>query len=114
VSVDAARHVITHIHADLADERDSRYLLALVSTTQQRLQRFGLVLHQVVADAGYSSGENYAQLESWRLLAFIPPHGKCSQGKRLAFERQIVDRQGNVKKRYLAKATDCRHCPIKV
>jgi transposase len=132
VSVDTARHVITHIHADLADERDSRYLLPLVSTTQQRLQQFGLVLHQVVADAGYSSGENYAQLESWRLLAFIPPHGKykaqrpgftyeaasdsyvCSHGKRLAFERQIVDRQGNVKKRYLAKATDCRHCPIKV
>jgi transposase len=132
VSVDAAQHVITHIYADLADERDSRYLLPLVDATQQRLQRFGLVVHQVVADAGYSSGENYAQLKSWHLLGFIPPHGKykaqrpgftyeaasdsyvCSQGKRLPFERQIVDRQGNVKNRYMAKPADCRHCPIKV
>jgi hypothetical protein len=45
VSVDSAQHVITHIYADLADERDSRYLLPLVDATQQRLQRFGLVLH---------------------------------------------------------------------
>jgi hypothetical protein len=121
--------VITHIQADLADGRDSRYLLPLVDLTRQRLQQFGLVLHHIVADAGYSSGENYAQLESWRLLAFIPPHGKykeqrpgftydarsdsyvCSQGKRLAFERRIVDRQGNVKNRYMAKPADCRHCP---
>jgi len=132
VSVDAARHVITHIHADLADGRDSLYLLPLVDATQQRLRRWGLLLQQVVADAGYSSGENYAQLESRGLLGFIPPHGKykaqrpgftydvlsdsyfCSQGKRLAFDRLVVDRQGNAKNRYLAKAADCRHCPIKV
>jgi hypothetical protein len=130
VSVDAARHVITHIHADSADGRDSLYLLPLVDATQQRLQRWGLLLHQVVADAGYSSGENYAQLERRGLLGFIPPHGKykaqrpgftydvlsdsyfCSQGKRLAFDRLVVDRQGNAKNRYLAKAADCRHCPV--
>jgi transposase len=82
VSVDAAHHVITHIQADFADGRDSRYLLPLVAATQQRLQQFGLLLHQVVADAGYSSGENYAQLESWRLLAFIPPHGKTRPNDR--------------------------------
>jgi len=132
VSVDAARHVITHIHADSADGRDSRYLLPLVDATQQRLRHWGLLLHQVVADAGYSSGENYAQLESRGLLGFIPPHGKyktqrsgftydvlsdsyfCSQGKRLAFDRLVVDRQGNAKNRYLAKAADCRHCPVNV
>lgn len=105
-------------------------MLPLVDATQQRLRRSGLRLHQVVADAGYSSGENYAQLESRGLLGFIPPHGKhkeqrpgfthnvltdsyfCSQGKRPAFDRLVVDRQGNAKNRYLAKAADCRHCPI--
>jgi hypothetical protein len=42
VGVDVARQVIMHIHADLADWRDSRYLLAIVAATQQRLQTFGL------------------------------------------------------------------------
>jgi len=76
VSVDAAQHIITHIQADLADGRDSRYLLSLVETTQQRLLGWGLRLQNVVADAGYSSGKNYAQLESRGLVGFIPPHGK--------------------------------------
>ncbi|GAB2579695.1 hypothetical protein GCM10027190_31710 [Spirosoma areae] len=98
--------------------------------TQERLKRFGVVMSNVVADAGYSSGENYEQLEERRLNGFIPPHGKykversgfrydaksdsysCSQGNRLAFDRLVVDKQGNPKKRYIAKASDCRGCPI--
>jgi hypothetical protein len=132
VSVDAAQHVITHIQSDLADGRDSRYLLPLVDTTQQRLLGWGLRLQNVVADAGYSSGENYAQLESWGLRGFIPPSGKykeqrpgftydtltnsyfCSQGKRPAFDRLVVDRQGSARHRYMAKRADCRSCPVKV
>jgi hypothetical protein len=38
----------------------------------------------------------------------------CSQGKRLTFDRLVVDRDGNVRNRYLAKAADCRHCPVKL
>jgi hypothetical protein len=76
VRVDTARSVTTHIQADLADGHDSRHLLPLVDAVRQRLQQVGLVVHQIVADASYSSGENYAQLDNWRLLAFIPPHGK--------------------------------------
>jgi transposase len=132
ISVDAAQHVITHIHADLADWRDSRYLLAIVDTTQQRLQNFGVAMSTVVADAGYSSGENYAQLEARGLTGYIAAHGKykaeragftydatrdsytCSQGKELTFDQLVVDRQGNPKKRYWAKATDCKHCPLAV
>ncbi|WP_133272541.1 IS1182 family transposase [Hymenobacter radiodurans] len=130
VSVDAAQHVITHIHADLADWRDSRYLLAIVDSTQQRLQTFALAMTTVVADAGYSSGENYEQLEKRGLTGYIPAHGKykaehagftydavtdrytCSQGKQLVFDKLILDRQGNPKKRYWAKAADCKHCPL--
>jgi hypothetical protein len=64
VGVDAARHVITHIHADLTDWRDSRYLLAIVEATQQRLKTFGMDRSSIVADAGCYSGENYEQLEA--------------------------------------------------
>jgi hypothetical protein len=79
---------------------------------------------------GYSSGENYEHLEDRGLTGYIPPHGKykekrpgfrydaksdsytCIQGKRLAFDRLVVDKQGNPKKRYMAKASDCTGCPI--
>ena len=131
VSVDAAHHVITHIHADLADWRDSRYLLAIVDTTQQRLTTFGLTMTTVVADAGYGSGENYEQLEVRGLTGYIPAHGKyqvehagftydaatdsytCSQGKHLLFDKVFVDAQGNPKKRYMAQTSDCKICPIR-
>ena len=131
VSVDAAQHVITHIQANSADRRDSRNLLPLVDATQTRLKRYGVAMSNVVADAGYSSGENYEQLEIKGLAGFIPPHGKykeerpgfgydakkdsytCSQGKRLGFDRLVVDKQNNLKKRYLAKASDCKDCPIR-
>lgn len=130
VSVDAAQHVITHIHADLADWRDSRYLLAIVDATQQRLHTFGMGMSTVVADAGYCSGENYEQLEARGLTGYIPAHGgyqaerpgftydatqdryTCRQGKQLTFHKQFVDPQGNVKNRYMAKASDCKVCPL--
>ena len=112
VSVDAAQHVITHIQAGSADRRDSRNLLSIVDTTQTRLTSFGMSMSNIVADAGYSSGENYEHLEDRGLTGYIPPHGKykeerpgfrydpasdsytCSQGKRLAFDRLVVDKQG--------------------
>ena len=131
VGVDAARQVITPIHADLADWRDSRYLLAIVEATQQRLQTFGLRLSSVVADAGYCSGENYEQLEARGLTGYIPAHGMykaertgftydvasdsytCSQGNQLTFGKVFVDPEGHAKKRYLAKTADCKRCPIR-
>eukprot|EP01098_Paradermamoeba_levis_P011020 TRINITY_DN4668_c0_g1_i1.p1 TRINITY_DN4668_c0_g1~~TRINITY_DN4668_c0_g1_i1.p1 ORF type:complete len:256 (-),score=-30.82 TRINITY_DN4668_c0_g1_i1:506-1273(-) len=130
LSVDVSQHVITHIQAGSADRRDSRNLLSIVDTTEDRLNCFGVTINNLVADAGYSSGENYELLEIRGLTGFIPPHGKykdersgfrydaksdsysCSQGKRLAFDRLVVDKQGNPKKRYMAKASDCKCCPI--
>ncbi|WP_240625705.1 transposase [Spirosoma pollinicola] len=104
VSVDASQHVITHIQAGSADRRDSRNLIPIVDTTQTRLAGFGILMSNVVADAGYSSGENYEHLEDRGLIGYIPPHGKykeersgftydaesdsytCSRGKQLAFD----------------------------
>ena len=103
----------------------------LNARTQDRLKGFGVAISNVVADADYCPGENYEQLENRGLNGFIPPHGKykdersnftydapsdsctCSQGIQLAFDRLPVDKQGNPKKRYLAKASDCKDCPIR-
>jgi hypothetical protein len=131
VGVDVARQVITHIHADLADWRDSRYLLAIVTATRQCLQIFGLGLSKVVADAGYSPGENYEHLEAYGITGYIPAHSMykaertgftydaandsytCSQGKQLTFHKVFVDLEGHAKKRYMAKAADCQHWPLR-
>jgi hypothetical protein len=54
--VDTAQHVITHIQADLADEKDSRHLLTLVDQAASRLRTLGLSLQCVLADAGRGAG----------------------------------------------------------
>jgi hypothetical protein len=116
VSVDVSQHVITHIQSNSADRRDSRNLLPIIDTTQDRLKGFGVAISNVVADSGYSSGENYEQLEIRGLNGFVSPPGKYkderpgfyydvksdsytySQGKRLAFDKLLIDKQGNPKK----------------
>jgi hypothetical protein len=104
VGVDVARQVITHIHADLADWRDSRYLLAIVAATRQRLQTFGLGLSRVVADTGYSSGEYDAASDSYT----------CKQGKLLTFHKVFVDSEGHAQcKGKKAKEKRLHHTPHK-
>jgi transposase len=131
VSVDAAKGVITHIQADLADKKDSRYLQDIVSKTRERLHKYTLAMDYVIADTGYSSGENYAYLEQNKLLAYIPVHAGfstgregfkydqdkdlfiCPQGKGLPLSRLFVDREYYWKKTYRASRRDCNICPIR-
>lgn len=75
MAVDTYRHVITHIQADLADERDSKHLMAIVDKLSSKLKEYGLPLQYLLADGGFSSGENYALLETNKIKAFIPLHG---------------------------------------
>src|SRR5690606_26742895 len=86
----------------------------------------------ILADAGYSSGENYALLEERGIRAFIPPHGTykggpegfsydreedcwlCPQGKRATFRKVKVEPKGNIKKKiYFTTRRDCRGCPLR-
>jgi transposase len=56
MAVDCAHHVITHIRADSADQKDSRHLLHIVDRTRTRLSRLNLPFRCVLADAGRSAG----------------------------------------------------------
>ena len=80
LSVDTAHHVITGMEADYADKHDSRSLVGIVDLLDRRLKRVGLKMERVLADAGYSSGENYADMEARNLTAYIPPHGTYKGG----------------------------------
>jgi hypothetical protein len=131
MAVDTEHHVITHIGADYADKVDSKSLPQLVNTLQTRLRKQNLLWRNLLADAGYSSGENYALLEEKGVESYIPPHGtykggpegftyhkegdywKCSQGQKVTFRKIQVEKSGNRKRLYLTKPSQCKGCPIK-
>lgn len=133
LSVDTAHHVITHIQADLADKKDSQCLQDITVKLKQRLKEQGLLWHNLLADAGYSSGENYSFLEKLGLQSYIPAHGtykggpegfiyveegdywQCPNNKRVTFRKITVEknRNNNKKKLYLTKPSDCKGCPYK-
>ncbi len=71
MAVDTYHHVITHIQADLADEKDSRHLMAIVDKLSGKLKQYGLPLQYLLADGGFGSGENYASLEARHIKGFI-------------------------------------------
>jgi transposase len=130
MAVDTAHHVITHIHADFADKKDNQCLAAIVNSLKVRLKKQGLLWTNILADAGYSSGENYAMLEREQLQSFIPPHGTykggpdgfeyfkdgdywvCPQGKQVTYRKNKIEK-GTLKRYYYTRRKDCKGCPIK-
>jgi transposase len=132
LSVDTGHHVITDIKAYHADKKDNQYLQDISNRLQQRLWKQGLYWENLVADTGYSSGENYAFLEAKGITSFIPPHGTykggpdhfmyvkdsdhylCPQGKIIPFKKVFLDyRTKTKKKEYRGSSKICKDCPLK-
>lgn len=132
LGVDPANHIITHIGADYADKHDSRCLPDIVEELQTRLNKMGLLFTTLLADTGYSSGENYALLEQKGIEAFIPPHGTykggpegfiyqqegdywvCRNNQKVTYRKTFIEKKGdNKKKLYLTKPSQCKGCPFK-
>ena len=76
MAVDTAKGVISHVRADFADGRDSQCLPSLVMQVQSRLIGNGLLMQDLLADAGYSNGSNYHLLELQGITGWIPVFGK--------------------------------------
>ena len=130
MSVDTKHNVITHMAAKRSHKKDSRYLIDTVKQTKERLLKLGVNMQKVLADAGFSSGENYATLERMKFEAFIPVHGTykadregflydaqkdvytCVKGHQLEY-RQTDKSGGYIKKRYLSRKKVCNKCPLK-
>jgi len=130
MSVDTGHHVITHISADFADKKDNQCLQAVINKLIPRLNKNGLLFTNLLADAGYSSGDNYAYLENKNIRSFIPPHGTykggpegfkyikdenywlCPQGVKVTY-RKTKQEKGTLKHFYFTRRSDCRDCPIK-
>ena len=75
MAVDTKNNVITHMEAELAHKKDSRYLIKTVKATKDRLGKMGISVDTILADVRFSSGENYATLDALYLNSFIPVHG---------------------------------------
>ena len=131
LSVDTAEGVITHVQADYADTRDSRYLQDITTKTKKELSKNNLQLENVLADTGFTSASNYFHLENEKITPWIPTSGKykneregftydkekdcfiCTNQKELKFKKQYTDSSGLEKKRYLSRARDCKTCPLR-
>lgn len=132
LSVDTGHHVITDIQAYTADKKDSQCLQDITPRLKKRLSTEGFIWQNLVADTGYSDGENYAFLEKEGLTSYIPPHGtykgspdgfiyhkegdyyQCPQGKEVPFKKVFHDSRTQTKKKeYRISSKICKACPIK-
>jgi hypothetical protein len=98
---------------------------------QTRLTQQQVPLREVLADAGYSNGFNYAFLEQRGITPWIPVFGKykpvvegftyepdqnayrCPAGKLLPFRNYCTSLDGNWLKNYRAEYRDCQACLLK-
>lgn len=131
VSTDTAHHVITNIEAHHADKKDSQCLGEVLTNTIDNLHAEGLVVEEIVADTGYSSGEALKALDEKNIVGYIPNFGQykaaregftydkendcytCSQGKHLIFKKIKTTPLGYVMRHYRSSAKDCKNCPLK-
>ena len=133
MSVDTSNHVITHIHADYADKKDNQCLQYITEKLKWRLHSRGLHWKYLLADTGYSSGENYSYLEHKGIISYIPPHGTykggpdgfiyhkegdywlCRNNKRVTFRKITIEKSknNNLKRLYLTRPSDCKGCLYK-
>ena len=123
LAVGTAHGVISHVPANFVDSRDSLHL--------PRLRSNELPLRELLADAGYANGPNYALLEAQHITAWIPVFGQyksdvdsfpydeqtdtyqCPAGKRLLFKKVDTTADGSWVKLYRSTYQECRQCPLK-
>jgi hypothetical protein len=130
VSVDTASHMITHIQAFTADKRDSQCLPAVIENVIENLGENGLLVEEVVADTGFSSGEALKSLEENKITGYIPNRPQfvyerpgfiynsegdyytCPNNKRLTY-RGVYKDGDFFNKHYRANLKQCNACPLK-
>jgi transposase len=129
VSVDTATHMITHVQAFTAEKRDSQCLAAVLRHVKNTLDENGLVLQEVIADTGYSSGDALKALQAHKITGYIPNRGafnferegftyhiagdyyECANGSQLTYRGTQFD-GGYFMKRYLVSRKECNNCPL--
>ena len=128
--VDTAHHVITHIEAYHADKKDAQCLPNIIKGLKENLNEHGLIVEQIIADTGYSSGTALKALEQNNITGYIPNFGQykheregftyhkegdyylCPENKKLVFKK-IKDNNGYAMRQYRSSRKDCVRCPLR-
>lgn len=135
LSVDDGHHVITGACASTAGSKDSAILHEILDQTIENLQANDIALEEVIADAGYSSGEALQYLQQKNIDAWIPNFGQYKPEREgfiynkdanqyeckkengnnaiLHFKGTKTDSKGYSKHVYRSSEKDCRHCPLR-
>jgi transposase len=136
LAVDDANHVITAAVASTAGSKDSAILPDIVNQVINNLAQNDLQLEELIADAGYSSGEALQYLDEKRIDAWIPNFGQykparegfiynqsknqyeCIKAKGnkaiLTFKGTKTDSKGYQKHIYRSSETHCAKCPLRI
>jgi hypothetical protein len=107
-------------------------MIKITAQLQRRMQDHGIKIEKILADAAYSSGENYQYLEREKIIPYIPLLGGalsgsegfiydeqndwyiCRNNKRLKGSGRIVDDgKGHPVRKYFSLQSDCKNCPIR-
>lgn len=128
--VDTEHHVITHMNAYHADKKDSQCLPQLIEGLKENLLPEGLIVEQILADTGYSSGAALKALEQNNITGYIPNFGQykheregftyhkegdyytCVENKKIVFKK-IKANNGYSIREYRSSRKDCVCCPLR-
>lgn len=135
LSVDDGQHVITGACASTAGSKDSAILHEILDQTIVNLAQNEIEVAEIVADAGYSSGEALQYLEDNNIDAWIPNFGQYKSEREgfvynqeldqyectkaggnkalLPFKGERTDSKGYTKKTYRSSESDCKNCPLR-
>lgn len=132
VCVDTASHVITHIQAFEANQRDSQCLPSVIENLVENLKQNGICMEEIVADKGFSSGEALKALENNNITGYIPNRGQfvyerpgftyhsvgdyysCPNNQKLVYKGTFETLDGVFNKEYRGSRRECNKCPLKV
>ncbi|HRG11621.1 MAG TPA: IS1182 family transposase [Cyclobacteriaceae bacterium] len=136
LAVDDGHHVITGAVASTAGSKDSSILHEIIDQTQENLRSNEMELEQLVADAGYSSGEALQYLDEKNIDAWIPNFGQYKPTREgfiynkelnqyecikaggnkalLTFKGTKTDSKGYSKHIYRSSETQCAQCPLRL
>ncbi len=131
VSVDTASHVITHIQAFEANQRDSQCLPSVIENLVETMNQNGMQVEGIIADKGFSSGEALKSLEKHNITGYIPNRGQfvyekpgfiynkeedhytCLNNKKVVYKGTYEISQGIYNKEYRISRKECKQCPLK-
>lgn len=135
LSVDDENHVITGACASTSGSKDSAIFNEIMDQTLTNFKENDLEIDEVLADAGYSSGDSLSYCQKHKINAYIPNFGQykaeregftfnkeenfyqCTKDggnqAKLLFKGEKTDSKGYTKKIYRSSEKDCKNCPLR-